>query len=354
MTDDLIQVFISYAREDVQAAKEIYEFLNEVDGIRPWLDLEALLPGADWQRSIMHAIKESRFILVLLSNNSINKRGYVQKEIAEAIDQYSYFPPGKIFLIPVRLEECKPAYDILHKLNWVDLFIGWEKGMNKIVRTIKQESMQKSSRPKTLLYELVANTDSQKTDADFYSSISWLNYSGEEKKITPNAEILNLILSKKSLDGRQLMNHDFRNQDLGDINLSGANLVGADMSNCIMKNTNLKGANLERANLYMADLQNADLWGANLWGAKLEKVKNLKDSLLVNVNVFGVEGLTNEEIIYIAEQDVVYLEDYGEWVVYYKDNLGMTDSDFKTIFKWSQDKMFLKMLGAELANKATH
>jgi uncharacterized protein YjbI with pentapeptide repeats len=352
MTDDLIQVFISYAREDVAAAKEIYEFLNEEDNIRPWLDLETLSPGADWQRSIMHAIKESRFILVLLSNNSINKRGYIQKEISEAIDQYSYFPPGKLFLIPVRLEDCEPAHDILHKLNWVDLFNGWKEGMDKIVSTIKQESLQKSSRPKELLYELVSDAESQTIAADLVSSINWLNYSGEEKKIAPNADIVNRILSKKTLSGQQLMNHDMRNLNLRDINLSGASLVGVDMSYCILNNANLKGANLERANLYMADLQKADLWGANLWGANLEMVKNLKDASLVNANVFGIEGLTNEQVIYLAEQDVVFLEDYGELVVFYKDNLGMTDSEFKSIFKWSQNNMFLKMLGVELAKKA--
>lgn len=350
MNDNPIQVFISYAREDVDAAKKIWEFLNKEDDIRPWLDLEALSPGADWQRSIMHAIKESRFILVLLSNNSINKRGYVQKEISEAIDRYTYFPPGKIFLIPVRLEECEPAHDILHKLNWVDLFNGWEKGLDKIVRTLKLESMQKSTRQKELLHKLVADTR-QAIDADMYSSIDWLNYSSKETKIVPSEEIVNRIRLKKTLSGQQLMNYDMRNQDLRDIDLSGANLVGADMSHCLMKNANLKGANLERASLYMADLQKADLWGANLWGANLEEVKNLKDASLINVNVFGIEGLTNEEVIYLAEQNVVYLEDYGELVLFYKDNLGMTDGEFKTIFKWSQNKMFLKMLGIELGQE---
>ena len=70
-----LQIFISYAREDVEAARKLYRDLKNAE-LNPWLDEEVLLPGQNWKSAIKKAIKESRFFIALLSSNSVKKGGF--------------------------------------------------------------------------------------------------------------------------------------------------------------------------------------------------------------------------------------------------------------------------------------
>lgn len=57
---------------------------------------------------IEKAVDAADAIIVCLSKSSITKEGYVQKEIKTALDFADYKPEGTVFIIPVRLEDCKP------------------------------------------------------------------------------------------------------------------------------------------------------------------------------------------------------------------------------------------------------
>lgn len=131
-----IKVFISYAREDESKAISIYKSLEKISIIKPWIDVYDLSPGDDWEYKISHVLENCQFVIILLSKHSINTVGYVQKEVREVLDLYNLFPPGKIFIIPVRLEKCKPKHRELKKIHWVDIFDDFEFGMRKIISTI--------------------------------------------------------------------------------------------------------------------------------------------------------------------------------------------------------------------------
>jgi len=73
-----------------------------------WLDEEKLYPGQDWNLEIEKAVEAADAILVCLSNNSITKEGYVQRELRIVLDYADYKPEGTLYLIPVRLEDCEP------------------------------------------------------------------------------------------------------------------------------------------------------------------------------------------------------------------------------------------------------
>ena len=79
------QIFICYAKEDQKIALQLYYDLQDTE-ITPWIDCKNILPGQNWKFMIEQAIRESAYFLILLSANSINKRGYVQKEMKEALD----------------------------------------------------------------------------------------------------------------------------------------------------------------------------------------------------------------------------------------------------------------------------
>jgi hypothetical protein len=129
--ENKLQVFISYAREDFDAAERIYSSLTNI-GVRVWMDDKSLLPGEKWKPSINKAIQESRYFIALLSTNSVSKKGYVQKELKIALEVLEEYPNNEIFIIPVRLDECNPNYQQIHELNWVNFFPSWEDGMKKV------------------------------------------------------------------------------------------------------------------------------------------------------------------------------------------------------------------------------
>lgn len=133
-----IKVFISYAREDTTSAQKLFHDLEQMD-MDVWFDQESLLGGENWKLSIQQAIKDSRFFIALLSKNSINKKGYVQKEIKEALEVLDEYPASQIFFLPVRLENCNPIHPKLSDLQWVDMFPIWDDGFARIKKAIMSQ-----------------------------------------------------------------------------------------------------------------------------------------------------------------------------------------------------------------------
>lgn len=108
MSKRQLKVFLCHSSGDKPAVRDLYERLRSAAGyISPWLDEEDLLPGQRWQDEIPKAVRDSDVVIVCLSQSSINKKGYVQKEIKYALDVADEQPEGAIFLIPVKLEECE-------------------------------------------------------------------------------------------------------------------------------------------------------------------------------------------------------------------------------------------------------
>jgi hypothetical protein len=75
--------------------------------VDPWLDEEKLLPGHDWDLEIEKSVETSNAVIVCLSSRSVTKEGYVQKELRKVLDIALEKPEETIFIIPLRLEECR-------------------------------------------------------------------------------------------------------------------------------------------------------------------------------------------------------------------------------------------------------
>jgi hypothetical protein len=85
-----------------------------------WLDVVSLVGGQNWEHEIRKAIGDSIFFIALISAHSINKRGYVQKELKEALKIMEQLPENEIYIIPVRLDDSVPTYDKLKHIHWID------------------------------------------------------------------------------------------------------------------------------------------------------------------------------------------------------------------------------------------
>lgn len=128
-----LRVFLCHSSHDKPCVRGLYRKLLD-DGFDPWLDEEKLLPGQNWQMEISRAVRTSDVIIVCLSPKAINKSGYVQKEIKYALDIADEQPEDKIFLIPLKLEECDVP-ERLHRWQWAELFK--ENGYERLMRAIR-------------------------------------------------------------------------------------------------------------------------------------------------------------------------------------------------------------------------
>ncbi|MBT9149027.1 MAG: hypothetical protein DDT27_00538 [Dehalococcoidia bacterium] len=119
-----LRVFLCHASQDKPRVRELYEQILRW-GYRPWLDEEKILPGQDWKAEIRKAITGTYVVVVCLSRKATTKAGFVQAEIAHALDVADEQSDGTIFIVPLRLEDCRVP-DRLQRWQWVDFF--GEKG----------------------------------------------------------------------------------------------------------------------------------------------------------------------------------------------------------------------------------
>jgi hypothetical protein len=135
-----LRPFISYAREDRETAQRLYQDLR-ASGATPWIDVEDILGGQEWKQEITRAIADSSHFIALLSINSVNKQGYVQKELRQALDLLDTFPPGHVFIIPVRIDESEPRHERLAELHWIDLFPRYDNGFSRLLRSLRSDKL---------------------------------------------------------------------------------------------------------------------------------------------------------------------------------------------------------------------
>lgn len=127
-----LRVFLCHAKEDKQKVRDLYRHLKE-RGFQPWLDEEDLIGGQDWDLEIRRAVGSSDVVVVCLSNNSVSKTGYVQKEIRIALDAADHHPEGQIYIIPVCLTSCQIP-ERLKKWHAIDLFES--SGLDRLERSL--------------------------------------------------------------------------------------------------------------------------------------------------------------------------------------------------------------------------
>jgi hypothetical protein len=134
----LPQVFVAYAREDVKVVERLCEAL-ETAGFSPWTDIRKLLPGQNWPRAIESAIETSAFFVACFSGNSVHKTGGFQAEVRFALDCARRVPLDEIFIVPVRLDNCRVPRSIQREFQYIDLFPDWERGIRRLTKMMGRE-----------------------------------------------------------------------------------------------------------------------------------------------------------------------------------------------------------------------
>jgi hypothetical protein len=131
------KIFLCHASVDRSAVRRLYQQLC-TDGFRPWLAEEDLLPGQDWREQIRSVIGRSDVVMVCISEKSVDKEGYFQREIKLALDIQQEKLSSTTFIIPIRLEEVA----IPNQLSqWQSADVFEEAGYEKLICALQARAM---------------------------------------------------------------------------------------------------------------------------------------------------------------------------------------------------------------------
>lgn len=123
-------IFISFASQDLKTATVLCNAL-EARGFECWISARNILPGENFQVAIVQAIRRSKIMLLVFTENS-NRSEEMTKELALASQQ-------KLIVIPLRVEDVTPneafSYEFATR-QWIDCFADWEFAMDQLSQRI--------------------------------------------------------------------------------------------------------------------------------------------------------------------------------------------------------------------------
>src|SRR5512138_2719132 len=102
-------VFLSYAREDAEAAKRIAEALRAF-GVEVWFDQNELRGGDQWDQKIRTQIKTCALFVPIISQQTEERaEGYFRREWKLAVDRTQDMGSSRAFIVPVVVDGTKES-----------------------------------------------------------------------------------------------------------------------------------------------------------------------------------------------------------------------------------------------------
>ena len=109
MTDSPKAVFLSYAREDADAARRIADALRAF-GVEVWFDQSELRGGDTWDQKIRGQIRScALFMPVISANTQARPEGYFRREWKLAVERTHDMAAGVAFIVPVVIDDTREA-----------------------------------------------------------------------------------------------------------------------------------------------------------------------------------------------------------------------------------------------------
>lgn len=109
MTDATKAVFLSYARDDLAAARRIAEALR-ASGIEVWFDENELRGGDVWDAKIRRQIDACALFIPIISTHTQQRdKGYFRLEWKLAVDETALLAEGVPFIAPVVIDDTREA-----------------------------------------------------------------------------------------------------------------------------------------------------------------------------------------------------------------------------------------------------
>src|SRR4051794_32678561 len=125
------KIFISHSSKDGKIAQTICNAL-EGRGLPCWIASRDIVPGENFQASIVRAIRATKIMVLVFSNNA-NSSAEITKELALASQ-------NEVVVIPARVEDVIPSDALAYELatrQWIDLFADWERAMERLAGRLR-------------------------------------------------------------------------------------------------------------------------------------------------------------------------------------------------------------------------
>lgn len=122
-------VFLSYASQDIEAARRLCEALRST-GIEAWFDVDGgLVHGDEWDAKIRRQIKEcALFIPIISANTQARHEGYFRLEWELAAQRAMSIASGVPFILPVVIDDTREpdalVPDRFRAIQWLRLPAG--------------------------------------------------------------------------------------------------------------------------------------------------------------------------------------------------------------------------------------
>jgi hypothetical protein len=109
-------IFISYAREDLQAVQRLRAALDAA-GFTTWFDLDRLEGGDDYDRKIRANIGRCSYFLPVISATTQRRHeAYFRREWSYAVDRARNIADGGVFVLPVCIDDTPEAAALVPEL----------------------------------------------------------------------------------------------------------------------------------------------------------------------------------------------------------------------------------------------
>jgi hypothetical protein len=137
-----LKIFLCHAADDKPQVRRLDRRLAR-QGFRPWLDERELRPGEEWREEITKAVRASDVVIICMSQKSVSKSGFVQREIRLALDVAEDKPQQSTFIIPVLLE---PDVEVpANLLRWQCCSLYAKEGYRKLLESLQTQALKLAS-----------------------------------------------------------------------------------------------------------------------------------------------------------------------------------------------------------------
>lgn len=133
-------VFISHSSRDKKFARRLHQRLED-EGIDSWLDEEQILAGHDLVKQLEEGLRDSDFVVAVLSDNYLNGP-WAQEEYRSALSRQ--IDDGNVVLLPARIEECRVP-DFLRAKLYADFSRDFRIGIKALLKAIKEHELTGSA-----------------------------------------------------------------------------------------------------------------------------------------------------------------------------------------------------------------
>lgn len=181
----MVSIFISYSSADIKYARKLFHEFNRI-GVKAWLDEREIKVGDDIISGIERGLRESDYLAIILTPNSISSRWVKEELNSFRIQQIN---EGNTKVLPLLYEECELP-PLLKSKKWADFRYNFDEGFRELLYTLGIKDYSSELEIKPLSSNWRKNISIIWDENGKYRKLSWNEIKKEAEKIRGGISIL--------------------------------------------------------------------------------------------------------------------------------------------------------------------